>query len=205
MRDLDKALADILTIRNQLAAGTAFQGYGPGAVAATGVVALGGAIVQAWSLGGAAPGPGAYFAFWIAVAAISVAILAVEAVARTKRAHSGLADEMLRHAFEQMLPPAGVGALLLVAFWQFAPDALWMLPGLWLILVGLGAFASLRILPPSMALGGAYYILAGFIVLALTAETRSLSPWAMGLPFAIGEFLVAAILHSASERRDVES
>jgi hypothetical protein len=37
------------------------------------------------------------------------------------------------------------------------------------------------------------------------AETRALSPWAMGLPFAIGEFLVAAILYFASERRDVES
>ena len=56
-----------------------------------------------------------------------------------------------------------------------------------------------------MALGGAYYILAGFIVLALTAPTRTLSPWAMGLPFAIGEFLVAAILYSASEKPDVES
>jgi hypothetical protein len=205
MRDLDKALADILTIRNQLAAGTAFQGYGPGAVAATGVVALAGAVIQAWSLGGEAPSPGNYFAFWIAVAVISAAIMALEMVARTKRAHSGLADEMLRHALEQMLPAGGVGALLLIAFWQFAPDALWMLPGLWLILVGLGAFASLRILPPSMALGGAYYIVAGFVVLALTADTRTLSPWAMGLPFAIGEFLVAAILYSASERHDVES
>ena len=29
MRDLDKALADILAIRNQIAAGTAFRGYGP--------------------------------------------------------------------------------------------------------------------------------------------------------------------------------
>ena len=85
MRDLDKALADILTIRNQLAAGTAFQGYGPGAVAATGAVALAGAALQAWSLGGAAPTPGAYFAFWIAVAVISVAIIGVEMVARTFR------------------------------------------------------------------------------------------------------------------------
>ena len=35
MRDLDKALADIIAIRSQLAAGTAFRGYGPAAIAAT--------------------------------------------------------------------------------------------------------------------------------------------------------------------------
>jgi hypothetical protein len=202
MRDLDRALADILTIRSQLAAGSAFQGYGPGAVGASGVVALAAAAVQAWSLGGAAPDATAYFTVWIVVAVISVAIMGVEMVARTRRHHSGLADEMLRHAVELMLPAGGVGALLLVALWQFAPDTLWIVPGLWLILVGVGAFASLHILPPSIAFGAAYYVVAGFIVLVLSAGTRTLSPWAMGLPFAIGQILVAIILHSASERHD---
>src|SRR5260370_1683744 len=36
MRDLDKALADIFAIRSQIAAGTAFRGYGPATIAATG-------------------------------------------------------------------------------------------------------------------------------------------------------------------------
>ena len=40
MRDLDKALADIIAIRSQLAAGTAFRGYGPATIAATSGVAL---------------------------------------------------------------------------------------------------------------------------------------------------------------------
>ena len=40
MRDLDKALADIFAIRSQIAAGTAFRGYGPAAVACTGGLAL---------------------------------------------------------------------------------------------------------------------------------------------------------------------
>src|ERR1700716_3362662 len=46
MRDLDKALADIFTIRSQIAAGTAFRGYGPATVAATGGLALLTALVQ---------------------------------------------------------------------------------------------------------------------------------------------------------------
>jgi hypothetical protein len=40
MSDLDKALADIIAIRSQLAAGTAFRGYGPATMAATAAVAL---------------------------------------------------------------------------------------------------------------------------------------------------------------------
>ncbi len=46
MRDLDKALADIVAIRSQIAAGTAFRGYGPATVAATAGVALVTAILQ---------------------------------------------------------------------------------------------------------------------------------------------------------------
>lgn len=198
MRDLDKALADILTIRAQLAAGTAFQGYGPGAVGATGLLALVATGVQHARLGAAAA-PLSFFGFWIAVAVVAVGIIGTEMVARTWRQHSGLADEMLRHAAEQMLPAGVVGALLLGILWRFAPDELWLLPGLWQILVGLGIFASLRILPRSMGIAAGFYVLAGLVVVALAAQTRTLSPLAMGLPFAAGQLLVAAILHLASD------
>lgn len=198
MRDLDKALADILAIRSQLAAGTAFQGYGPGAVAATGLLALAAAGLQQARLEGVVE-PVSFFAFWIAVAVVAVAIIGAEMVARTRRRHAGLADDLLRHAAEQMMPAGAVGALLLIVLWRVAPDALWLLPGLWQILVGLGIFASLRILPRPIAIAGAYYVLAGLVVLVLAAQTRSLSPLTMGVPFAFGQFLVAAILHFASE------
>ncbi len=46
MRDLDKALADILAIRSQIAAGTAFRGYGPATVAVTSGIALVTALAQ---------------------------------------------------------------------------------------------------------------------------------------------------------------
>src|SRR5271166_5610822 len=46
MRELDKALADIIAIRSQIAAGTAFRGYGPATMAATAGVALLTAILQ---------------------------------------------------------------------------------------------------------------------------------------------------------------
>jgi hypothetical protein len=204
MTDLEKALNDISMIRSQLAASSAFQGYGPGAVAATGLIAILVASGQAWMLEGEAPAPLTFFAVWIAVATVAVAIVGAEMRARTRRDHSGLADDMLRHAAEQMLPAGAVGALLLVALWRLAPDALWMLPGLWQILVGLGVFASLRILPRQVALGGGFYVVAGFVTLALSAEARALSPWTMGLPFALGQALMAGLLYTAPRGRDAQ-
>src|SRR5260221_8903499 len=64
MRDLDKALADIFTIRNQIAAGTAFRGYGPETVAATGGVALFTAVAQFLGLGDPTGHPLAFFIGW---------------------------------------------------------------------------------------------------------------------------------------------
>ena len=80
--------------------------------------------------------------------------------------------------------------------WKFAPEALWMLPGLWQMLVWL-ACSLVRSLPRTVALGGAWYFLAGFAVL-LASQSHALSPWTMGLPFVIGQLLMAAILHFAS-------
>jgi hypothetical protein len=201
MRDLDKALADILEIRIQLAAGTAFRGYGPGAVAVTGVLALAAATAQSIWLD--TPGdPLIFFGYWTAVAIVSATVVGTEMVARTRRHHAGLADEMLWNAVQQFLPAAAVGVLLLAALLRFAPDTLWTLPGLWQILVGLGIFASLRIMPRAFALGGAWYIVAGFVVLALAAQSRELSPWLMGLPFGIGQLLIAGILRISCGEHD---
>ena len=47
MKDLERALSDITAIRSQLARGTEFRGYGPVTVAATGLMALLAAALQA--------------------------------------------------------------------------------------------------------------------------------------------------------------
>ena len=89
--------------------------------------------------------------------------------------------------------------------WKFAPETLWMLPGLWQVLVSLGIFASVRSLPRSVALGGAWYFLSpASTVLLLASQNHALSPWTMGLPFAVGQLLMAALLHLASGGDDAE-
>ncbi len=111
---------------------------------------------------------------------------------------------MIYQAAEQFLPSAVAGVLLAAMLWKFAPDTLWMLPGLWQVLVSLGVFASVRSLPRTVALGGAFYFLAGFTVLMLASQSHTLSPWTMGMPFAIGQSLMATILYFASGVDDGE-
>jgi hypothetical protein len=204
MRDLDKALADILAIRSQIAAGTAFRGYGPATMAATGILALVTALIQFLWLEDPTGHPLVFFSGWAAAALLSGAIIGIEMKARSRRHHSGLADAMIHQAVEQFLPAGVTGALLAVMLMKFAPEALWMLPGLWQVFVSLGVFASVRSLPRTVAFGGAWYFVAGFTVLLLASESHSLSPWTMGLPFVIGQLLMAALLHFASGDNDVE-
>jgi len=204
MRDIDKALADIFAIRSQIAAGTAFRGYGPAAIAATGGLALMTAVAQFLWLDDPTGQAVIFFAGWVATALVSAAIIGVEMRARSRRHHCGLADAMIHQAVEQFLPAGAAGALLAVMLWRFAPETLWMLPGLWQLLVSLGISASARSLPRSVMFGAAWYFVAGFVTLVLASENHALSPWTMGLPFVVGQLLMAAILHFASGDLDAE-
>ncbi len=204
MRDLDKALADIFAIRSQIAAGTAFRGYGPAAVAATGGLALLTALIQFLWLDDPTGHPLEFFACWAAAALVSAGMIWTEMQARSQRHHSGLADAMIHQAVEQFLPAGIAGVLLAATLWKVAPETLWLLPGLWQVLVSLGMFASVRSLPRTVAFAGAWYFVAGFTTLLIASQTHALSPWTMGLPFVIGQLLMAAILHFATGETDVE-
>ena len=204
MRDLDKALADIVAIRSQIAAGTAFRGYGPATMAATGAVALLTAILEFWLLGDPTGEPLGFFFGWFVAAALSGLIIGIEMRARSRRHHSGLADAMIHQAVEQFLPAGVAGVLLAVVMWKFAGETLWLLPGLWQILVSLGIFASVRSLPRTVAFAGAWYFVAGFTVLLIASQSHTLSPWTMGLPFVVGQSLMAAIIYFASGETDAE-
>lgn len=205
MRDLDRALADILEIRTQIAAATAFRGYGPAAIIATGGLALVTTLGQALWLDDPTGEPLAFLAGWVAAAAVSAGIIWVEMRARVHRHHSGLATAMIVNAIEQFLPAGVAGVLLGLVLLRFAPENVWMLPGLWQMLVGLGIFASMRSLPRAIALVGAWYLVAGLGVLALASASHALSPWMMGLPFVIGQPLMAAVLRFSAGRDDDEA
>jgi hypothetical protein len=205
MRDLDKALADITAIRSQMARGAEFRGYGPITVAATGVLA----ILAAWLQRLWLPDPAAmvfeYVALWVATATISVVLIGIEMVARSRRIHSGLADQMIRAATEQFIPAGVAGALLTFVLFRFAPDTLWMMPGLWQVIFSLGFIASCRSLPRPMFAVGVWYLAAGLASLAFANGALAFSPLAMALPFGVGQLLMAAILYCCVGESDVET
>jgi fumarate reductase subunit D len=204
MKDLDKALADITAIRSQMARGTEFRGYGPITVAATGLLAMLAAATQALWLPDPASNVVAYLALWVATAAVSVALIGVEMVARTRRIHSGLADEMIHAATEQFIPAGVAGMLITVVLYRFAPESLWMLPGLWQIVFSLGLFASCRSLPRPMFAAGVWYLGAGLATLAFANGEQAFSPYAMAVPYGVGQLYIAAVLYRAVGDKDAE-
>ncbi|HUA34829.1 MAG TPA: hypothetical protein VMA09_14570 [Candidatus Binataceae bacterium] len=194
MKDLDEALAEITAIRSQIARTAEFQGYGPVTVATTGLIALVAGEVQAHKLADPAHNIIIYIAIWMATAVLSLTLIGFEMVTRSRSMHSGLAEEMILTAVEQFMPAAVAGLLLTSVLVRFAPDAVWMLPGLWQVLFSLGIFASARFLPRATYAVGAWYLLCGLACLALSREQHVLSPWLMALPFGLGQLLAAAVL-----------
>ncbi|MBB3951924.1 hypothetical protein GGQ76_003237 [Aureimonas jatrophae] len=195
VRELDDALADIEAIRRRVAAGTVFRGLGPLALAATALIALGLGTLQTV----APPQTSlAFFLGWIVAAVICVGVIAAETMVRAGRAHGGLADAMLHQAIQTFLPAGAAGAAFAAVVGRFAPDDVWMIPGVWQVFVGLGLFAATPSLPRGAVLAAAWYFTAGFAVMMLSAARPELSPWAMALPFAVGQAMLAVVVHRAS-------
>jgi hypothetical protein len=194
MQDLDRALAEIGAIKSQLAQGEKFHGLGPTAFAATAVLAVLAATAQHLWLPIAAANVPLFLGLWIAVAAVSAGVIGFEMKDRTRRLHSHLADEMIAAAVAQFVPAAVTAALLTAVITVFAPRLLWLAPGLWQMFFGIGVFASCRFLPKWMALVGGWYIATGLACIALAQGPHALSPWSMGLPFGVGQMMVAVIL-----------
>ncbi|HEY0339483.1 MAG TPA: hypothetical protein VGC34_01645 [Steroidobacteraceae bacterium] len=194
MRDLDRALTDISVIRDQLAQSTEFQGYAPPTLAGTGVFALLVAATQGLWLPEAATNMRLFISLWVGTAVLCVIVIAIETIRRSRRAHGGFATAMLQSAIEQFLPAIVAGGLLTAALLEVAPQNLWMIPGLWHIVFSLGVFASRRFLPRPIFWVGVWYLACGLVCLALAAPAHVTSPWEMGIPYGIGQLLVAGIL-----------
>jgi hypothetical protein len=198
MDDLNKALTDLSHIRRQMARTTEFRGYGPATLAATGVIALIAAAVQATWVPDPAHNVRDYLAVWFATAVVCGGVIAVQMYTRARRMHSAMADEMIQMAVEQFFPALVAGLMVTMVLAHFVPSALWMLPALWQLVYGLGVFSSCRFLPRPVMLGGGWYLLTSMVCLAF-GDARALSPWTMGLAYGAGQMLIAAALYAGAE------
>lgn len=198
MQDLHKALGDIRIIRRQMARSTEFRGYGPATLAGTAAIAITAAGAQAVLVSDPANHITKYLGIWLSTAFLSSTLVGVQMYTRSRRMHSGMSDEMILMAVEQFLPSVGASLLFTIVLLRYVPGLLWMLPGIWQLIFSLGVFSSCRFLPRPMLAAGAWYLTTGLACIAL-GDSRALSPWAMGIPYATGQLLVAGILWVASQ------
>jgi hypothetical protein len=201
MSELHKALADISSIRRQMARSTQFRGYGPATLAATGGLAIAAAAAQRLWVPDPAHHIAGYLGLWIFTAILATSLAGAQMYRRTRRLHSNMSEEMIRTAVEQFLPALATGVLLTLVLVRFVPAVVWMLPGIWQVIFSLGIFSSCRFLPRAMVAAGAWYLAAGLACIAL-GDARALAPWTMGLGYGAGQCLVAGILVATT--REVE-
>lgn len=198
--ELHEALADIAQIRHQMARTEVFRGYRALPVAFSGAAALAAGLIQAAFVADPMQRLSAYLTLWIGAALLSAAGAAAGMVDRRRRSASAWSREVTIHAVEQFVPSIIAGGLLTAVLVITAPELSWLLPGLWQVLFALGIFASSRLLPAPVRFVAAWYLVTGIACLAMARGDAALSPWAMALPFGIGQFLASFVLYSTLER-----
>lgn len=203
--ELREALTQIAEIRLQLARTQIYRGFRALPVALTGAVALATAGLQEALL----PEPSlhlpAYLALWIGAAVASASAAGAGMVLRQRHAGPGSTREVTWAALGQLAPCLAAGALLTDVIVRSASESAWMLPGLWQVLFSLGIFASCPHLPRPTAAVGAFYLATGIACLSAAKGEAAFSPWAMGVPFGVGQLLASAILYWTLERGDVQT
>lgn len=198
--EVHEAINQVALIRRQLGRAELFRGYRSSAAAGSGLLALAAAAVQAHGFPEAASTPGTYVALWAVAAAIAVVTAAGPMLSRARSHESALMREKTYSALGMLAPSLLAGALITGVLMLTEPGVLWVLPGLWSVLFGLGIFASLAVLPRPMAGVAVYYFAAGAAALALARGPNAYSPWAMALTFGVGQLLAAGVLFWCLER-----
>lgn len=196
--ELRDAIEQITTIRTQLAATERLRSLRAVPVALSGAMAFLAAVAQGRLIADPAAEPDRYLLLWLGTALLSGIAASVEVARRAHRSESALGLANARLAALQFLPSIVVGAVVTAFVATRLPELLWILPGLWQLLFGLGNLAAQQLLPIPARFVGGMFLASGACCLWL--GERALDPWAMGLPFAAGQTALAAILWWHHER-----
>jgi len=198
--DLREALTQISEIRQQVARTETFRGYRAAPVAFSGVVAWTAAFCQHQWMPAPASDLLSYLALWVGAALLSMVVTGLFMWLHCWQSRLTVTRSNTALAVGQFLPCIVAGGLLLFVLFYHAPQTLWMLPGLWSILFSLGIFASWRLLPKATFWIAVHYLIAGILCLMFAQGEHAFSPWAMALPFGVGQLLAAATLYWTLER-----
>ncbi|MBK8974642.1 MAG: hypothetical protein IPM29_01825 [Planctomycetes bacterium] len=193
---LDDALDHVAEIHAQVLKSEVYRGYRSRPLWATGAIAALAALLQVAL--GAPREPSAFARSWLVIGAGCAVLCGID-VWRVQR--SGALGAWRRRTLPvllQTLPALGLGAAL-SAVWLGTPEAVW-LPAIWILLFGLSILSARPFLPRAVGIVAAFYLAFGIAILASTARGVSPSPWTMGVPFGIGQTLLAAVIHRGVER-----
>ncbi len=192
--ELHEALKQVSIIRFRMAQAETFHGYRARPTAISGLIAFAAAAAQSVLV----PDPTAdfrgYLLVWFGAAALAILVTGAELVAHCRSSAAPLSREKASAALTLLLPALLAGGAITLVIATRIPGAIGLLPGLWQLLYGLGLFSSLRVLPRELVVMAITYLVSGAGVLALGASSASLSPWAMGMPFGLGQILGAWLL-----------
>jgi hypothetical protein len=198
--ELRDAIEQISRIHTQLAATERLRSLRAVPVALSGVFAIVAALLQPSLVGDPLARPDLYLLLWCSAALTSGIVAGAVVLRRVLRTPGALSVANARLAAMQFLPCLLVGMVITWFVAARLPQQLWLLPGLWQLLFGLGNLAAHRLLPLPGVFVGLAYVATG--TACLWFERLALDPWAMGLPFAAGQLALAGILWWHHERTE---
>jgi hypothetical protein len=200
--ELREALDSIATIRRRMAETEVFRGYRALPVALSAVLALVAGFLQSSLVPQPADNVPGYIALWSAVALLSIAAAGLAMFLRDRMAGTSLTRPVTWLEVGQFVPCLVGAAAVTAVIVRVAPASAWLLPGLWQVFFCQGVFASCRLLPRPAFLVGVFYLVAGIATLATARGDQAFAPWAMAVPFGLGQLLSAAVLYWTLERTD---
>jgi hypothetical protein len=200
--DVPRALAQIEAIHEQMAKGEVYRGYRSLPVAASGIIGIVAAWLQPLHV---AHDPIGFVLYWTAVAA-GAALVGVSEIAQNYLVHDDQhARRRTRRVVGQFLPSVLGGAIITASFVHLSAALVPLLPGIWAICFGIGAFASRPYLPRSTGHVAMFYYAAGVVLLWVARGPEPLAGWWVGGTFGLGQMLAALVLYWNLERPEREA
>ena len=196
--DVTRALDQIAEIHAQIAKGEVYRGYRSLPIAASGAIGVAAAWMQPADV---ARDPIVFAVYWMAVAVAAMFVGSSEILYNYIVHDSASGRRHTRKVVGQFLPSVLAGGAIAVCFCRLDPSLVRLLPGLWAICFGLGAFASRPYLPRASGWVALFYYAAGFVLLLMARDGSSaLNGWWIATTFCAGQLLAALVLWWNLER-----
>jgi len=192
MMELNRALAQLADIQDQITRAEVYRGYRSLPVAASGVIGLLAAALQPHGL---SADPLGFVVYWTAIALCASFVGVSEIVYNYVVYDEALARRRTRRVVGQMLPSLLGAAIITACFVRLSVDLVPLLPGIWAICFGVGIFASRAYLVRASGWVALYFYAMGVALLWIARGPESLPAWSVGGTFGAGQLLTAAVLY----------